>query len=255
MRPTIVGIIVFACTFGGVLLGMWLQKTLPGHHLDTESKDAVKVGIGLIAMMTALVLGLITASAKNSYDDVNSGVKKTAVDILVFDRLLARYGSETAEIRKDFQRMLGARIDTIWPQGSSKPANLDPTVSGAGTEAEGLEGAIRALKPRDDSQRALQSRALDMTEVLLQARWLVLAAIQPSVPVPFLVILLFWLTITFASFGLFAPRNAMVLTVFFVCALSVSLAVFLVLEMDSPFDGLLKVSAEPMRYAYAHLNQ
>jgi hypothetical protein len=94
-----------------------------------------------------------------------------------------------------------------------------------------------------------------MTEALLQARWLVVAAIQSSVPVPFLVILMFWLTIIFASFGVFAPRNATVLTVLFVCALSVSLAVFLVLEMDAPFDGLLKVSADPLRYAYAHLNQ
>ena len=255
MSPTIVGIIVFACTFGGVLLGMWLQKTLPGHHLDAESKDSVKVGIGLIATMTALVLGLVISSAKSSYDDVNSGVKKAAVDVLALDRVLARYGSETEEIRKGLQRMLLARIDMIWPQGSSKPANLDLTASGAGTEAERLAGAIRALKPRDDSQRALQSRALDMTEVLLQARWLVVAATQPSVPVPFLVILLLWLTIIFASFGVFAPRNALVLTVLFVCALSVSLAVFLVLEMDSPFDGLLKVSADPLRYAYTHLNQ
>ena len=255
MNPTIVGIIVFACTFGGVLLGMWLQKTLPGHHLDAESKDTVKVGIGLVATMTALILGLVTASAKNSYDAADSGVKKGAVDVLALDRVLARYGSETEEIRKSLQRILGARIDIIWPQGSSKPANLDPTASGEGAEAERLAHTIRALKPRDDFQRALQSRALDMTEALLQTRWLVVAATQPSVPVPFLVILLFWLTITFASFGVFAPRNAMVLTVLFVCALSVSLAVFLVLEMDSPFSGLLKVSADPLRYAYTHLNQ
>ncbi len=255
MNPTIVGIIVFACTFGGFLLGMWLQKTLPGHHLDAESKDTVKVGIGLIATMTALVLGLVTASAKSSYDDVNSAVKKSAVDVLTLDRVLARYGSETEEIRKGLQRFLGARIDMVWPQGSSKPANLDPIRSGTGTEAEKLVGAIRALKPRDDSQRALQSRALDMAEALLQARWVVLATIGTSVPVPFLAILLFWLTITFASFGVFAPRNATVLTVLFVCALSVSLAVFLVLEMDAPFDGLLKISADPLRYAYTHLNQ
>ncbi len=127
--------------------------------------------------------------------------------------------------------------------------------SGTGAEAEGLVGAIRALRPRDDSQRALQSRALDMTEELLQARWLVHAATEPSVPVPFLMILLFWLTIIFASFGVFAPRNATVLTVLFVCGLSVSLAVFLVLEMDTPFDGLLKVSADPLRYAVSHLTK
>ena len=215
----------------------------------------MKVGIGLIAMMTALVLGLVTASAKSSYDDVDSAVKKAAVDVLALDRVLARYGSETEEIRKGLQRAIGARIDMIWPQDSSKPANLDPMRLGAGTEVERLAGAIRGLKPRDDSQRALQSRALDMAEALLQVRWLVLAATEPSVPVPFLVILLLWLTITFATWGVFAPRNAMVLAVLSVCALSVSLAIFLVLEMDSPFDGLLKVSAEPLRYAYAHLNQ
>ena len=255
MNPTIVGITVFALTFGGALLGMWLRTLLSEHHLSAESKDTVKVGIGLIATMTALVLGFVIASAKGSFDAMDSAVKKSAIDVLALDRTLARYGSETSEIRKGLQRALGARIEMIWPQDSSKPAKLDPTASGAGAAAETLAGAIRALKPRDDSQRALQSRALDLAEALLQARWLVLAATEPSVPVPFLAILLFWLTFIFASFGVFAPRNAMVLTVLFVCALSVSLAVFLVLEMDAPFDGLLKVSADPLRYAYAHLNQ
>ncbi|HBZ56439.1 MAG TPA: hypothetical protein DEO88_13620 [Syntrophobacteraceae bacterium] len=255
MNPTIVGIIVFTCTFGGALLGMWLSTTLPEHHLDAESRDTVKVGIGLIATMTALVLGLVTASAKNSFDAMDSAVKKTAIDVLTLDRVLARYGPDTGEIRKGLQRGVGARIDMIWPQTSSKPTNLDPVRSGAVMETEGLADVIRALKPLDDSQRALQSRALDLTETLLQARWLILAGTESSVPVPFLVILLFWLTITFASFGLFAPRNATVLAVLFVCALSVASAVFLVLEMDTPFDGLLKVSADPVRYAYAHLNQ
>jgi hypothetical protein len=255
MSPTIVGMIVFTCTFGGALLGMRLRSTLPKHHLDAESRDTVKVGIGLIATMTALVLGLVTASAKGSYDAVDSAVRKTASDILTLDRVLARYGSETGEIRKGLQHAIGARMDMIWPQGSSKPPNLDPIRSAAGAEAERLPDVIRTLKPHDDSQQALQSRALDLTEVLLQARWIVLAGTETSVPLPFLVILLFWLTITFASFGLFAPRNATVLTVLFVCALSVSSAVFLILEMDTPFDGLLKVSADAMRYAVAHLNQ
>jgi hypothetical protein len=126
--------------------------------------------------------------------------------------------------------------------------------SGAGSGAERIVEAIRGLKPRDDAQRALQSRALDLSETLLQARWLVLAGIEKSVPVPFVVILLFWLMIIFTSFGLFAPRNATVLVVLFVCALSVTSAVFLIIEMDVPFEGLLRVSADPWRYAYAHLN-
>jgi hypothetical protein len=255
MNPTIIGIIVFTCTFGGTLLGMGLRKILPGHHLSDDSKDTVKVGIGLIATMTALVLGIVTASAKSSYDAVDSAVKKSAIDILTLDRYLARYGSETGDIRKGLQRAIGARIDMIWPHGASKRADLDPMGSGVASRAEGLTDAIRALKPRDDSQRALQSRALDLAEQLLQERWLVLAGTETSVPLPFLVILLFWLTITFASFGLFAPRNTTVLLVLFVCALSVASAVFLILEMDAPFEGLVKVSADPLRYAYAHLNQ
>jgi hypothetical protein len=251
MNPTIVGMIVFACTFGAALLGMRLRTTLPEHQLDAESRDTVKVGIGLIATMTALVLGLVTASAKSSFDEVSTTVKQFATQILTLDRTLARYGSETGEIRKGLQRAVGARIDMIWPQ-DSKPASLDPMrVPGV----EGLAAAIRGLKPHDDSQRALQARALDLAEALLQARWLVLAGTGASVPMPFLAVLLFWLTITFASFGLFAPRNAMVVTVLFVCALSVGSAVFLVLEMDGPFDGLLKVSADPLRSALGHMNQ
>jgi hypothetical protein len=255
MHPTVIGVIVFACTFGGALLGIWLRGALPEHHLSADSKDTVKVGIGLIATMTALVLGLVTASAKNSFDAVDTAVKQTAIDVLALDRVLARYGPETGEIRTGLKHAVGARIEMVWPHGSSKPANLDPIRSGSGAEAEGLAGAIHGLHPSDDSQRALQSRALDLTEALLQARWLVLASTETSIPVPFLAILLFWLTITFASFGLFAPRNATVLAVLFVCAVSVGSAVFLVLEMDAPFDGLLKVSADPLRYAYAHLNQ
>jgi hypothetical protein len=204
--------------------------------------------------MTALVLGLVTASAKSSFDDVNKSMKQGAVDILTLDRLLARYGPETGEIRKGLKQAVKARIEMIWPQGSSKPADLDPIRSGAGETAERLANAIRNLKPRDDFQRALQSRAADLTETLLQARWVVITGTESSVPAPFLAILLFWLTITFASFGLFAPRNATVIMVLLVCALSVSSAVFLVLEMDGPFDGLIKVSDEPWRYAYAHLN-
>jgi hypothetical protein len=255
MNPVLVGIIVFTCTFAGALLGMWLCTALPERHLDAESRDTVKVGVGLIATMTALILGLVTASAKSSFDAVDTTVKQTAIQILAIDRALAHYGSETREIRKDFQHAIGARVAMIWPQGPFGPVSLGPIRAGEVSGAEGIAHAIRGLKPRDDFQRGLQSRALDLTERLGQARWLVIASTGTSVPAPFLAILLFWLTITFTSFGLLAPRNIVVVTVLCFCALSVGSAVFLVLEMDGPFDGLLKVSGDPMHYAYAHLNQ
>lgn len=253
MNPTLVGTIVFACTLGGVLLGMLLRTILPEQHLSNESRDTVRLGAGLIATMTALVLGLVTASAKSSFDTMSATVKTSAVDFLTLDRLLARYGTETREIRGTLQGMLANRVDMIWPEGSSRSTVVDPL--GTAATAEGIADRVRGLTPRDDSQRALQSHALALIESVLRARWIVFAGGGSSVPLPFLVVLLFWLTLTFASFGLFAPRNATVITVLFVCALSVGGAVFLIAEMDGPFDGMLKVSAEPLRYTIEHLNQ
>ena len=252
MNPTIAGLIVFACTFAGALFGFRLQERAK-HHLDANSRDAIKNGIGLVATMTALILGLITASAKSSFDEVSLAVETGARDILTLDRLLARYGPETSELRADFKDAVARRIDMVWPQGSSETVQLDP--SRLASETEGLAARIRALTPRDDSQRWLQARAAETAEGLLEARWLAFAGSEPSVPGLFLVVILFWLTITFASYGLLATRNATVVTVLFVCAVSVGSALFLILEMDGPFHGLLTVSGDPLRYAHAHLNQ
>lgn len=253
MNPTAIGVLTFALTFGGVLLGMWLRAVLPAHHLADESRDTIKVGIGLIATMTALVLGLVTASAKSAFDEVNAAVKQGAAEVLAIDRILARYGPETAPMRQTLKLAVGARIDMLWPPASAGHADVDPLRSGAATTAERLADELRGLKPRDEFQRALQARALDLAETLLQSRWAVLAGSAGAVPLPFLAVLLFWLAITFTSFGLFAPRNFTVLAVLFVCAASMGSALFLVLEMHGPFDGVLRASPDALRYAYARL--
>ena len=252
MNPTLVGTIVFACTFGGALLGFWFQARRR-QQIDLESSETIRAAIGVVATMTALILGLVTASAKSSFDEVTVAVESSARDILTLDRLLARYGPETSAIRAAFKDALARRIDMVWPQGSSRPAQLDPST--LSSDAEGLAGQIRALTPRDDSQRWLQARAGEVAEEMLEARWLASAYSQASVSGLFLVILLFWLTITFVSYGLVAARNSTVVTVLFLCAVSVGSALFLILEMDEPFGGLLKVSADPLLFAHAHLNQ
>jgi hypothetical protein len=250
--PTVAAVVVFACTLAAALGGLGLRKALPAHHLDDESRETMKLGIGLIATMTALILGLVTASAKSSFDAIDTAVRTTAVDILTLDRLLARYGPETAEIRGALQRVVGQRIAMLWPDGPV--AQLDPSTA-TGAEIEAVADGIRRLSPTEEGRRSLQSRALDLAESLLKTRWMASASGATSVPPLFLLILVFWLAITFAAFGVFAPRNATVIAVFLACALSVSSAVFLILEMDGPFDGLLTVSADPLRYAHARLNR
>ena len=251
MNPAVVGAIVFACTFGGALFGFWLQKRRK-HDLDLESSETIRQSIGVVATMTALILGLVTASAKSSFDEVTFAVETSARDILTLDRLFARYGPETSELRADLKDAVARRVAMIWPQGSSRPAQLDP--SKLSPDAEGFAERIRALTPRDESQQWLQARARESAEKILEARWLASAYSGASVSGLFLVVLLFWLTITFVSYGLVAARNSTVVIVLFFCAVSAGSALFLILEMDGPFVGMLKVSADPMHFALAHLN-
>jgi hypothetical protein len=246
---------VLVCVSGGALLGMLLRATLPGHHLSQDSKDGVKLGVGLIATMAALVIGLLIASAKGSFDTVNTELKQGGANIILLDRVLARYGPETAGIRDLIRRSLASRLDMVWPEDSSRAEQLQNLERGPSV-VESFEDKIRELAPQNDAQRALQARALQISGDLAQARWLVFGQIgESSIPLPFLVVLVAWLTVIFASFGLFAPPNATVIAVLLLCALSVSGAIFLILEMDSPFGGLMKVSSAPLRYALSHLGQ
>ncbi len=253
MNPTIIGAVVVLCTFGGAMLGLWLRGRLPGDHITDATKDTVKLGVGLVATMTALVLGLVTASAKNSFDAVDTAIKHTAVDILTLDRVLARYGPETKEIRAAMKQSLGRKIEQTWPRERGTQPQLDPSESVSSMEV--LLDGVRKLTPRDDEQRRLQAKAGDLSETLLATRWLAVADGTTSIPAVFLAILVLWLSIIFASFGLFAPRNATVVAVLFLCSMSVGSAVFLVLEMDRPLHGLIKVSPDPLRNAYDRLNR
>ncbi|MFN7309268.1 MAG: hypothetical protein ACK5S1_00495 [bacterium] len=247
--------IAFLCAFGGTLAGMALRRAMPAGHFDADSRDTIKVGIGLVATMTALVLGLVTASAKNTFDGATANVQQVAVDVLVLDRTLARYGPQARELRAALTNAVAARVEAIWPSGAARSAAANPAQSIVGATAESVAQAIHALAPADDAQRSLQARAADQAETLLKARWLVLDATEATIPAPFIATLLAWLAAIFASFGLFAPRNATVIAALFICALSVASALFLVLEMETPFGGLLQVSDQPLRYALTRLGR
>ena len=254
MFPISIGLIVFICTFGGAVAGMRLRLALPDEHLEDRSKSTINASIGLVATMTALVLGLVTASAKSSYDSVDSGVKHTASQIVILDRTLARLGPETRDIRVRLKELVAARVDAIWPEDSPRaPGN--PIVANDPAFPEHIANDIRTLAVTNDVQRALQARAVDLVEQILDTRWIVLTSTDTPVPTAFIVIMMFWLSVTFASFGLFAPRNRVVIAALFVSAMSVSCAILLVLELGSPFDGIVKVSGEPMRHALSLLNR
>lgn len=251
MSPLAIGSIACACIFVGALLGMFLRGVVPDNNLSQESKDVVRLGMGLIATMSALVLGLLTASAKTAFDTQNTEVKQAAAQILLLDRTLAHYGPETQEAREAVRRVVAFRLETTWPEESARASRLDtPETTPV---VEDIEGRILRLEPQSDSQRWLRNRALQIATDLQQTRWLLFGGAAETVPFPFLVALIFWVTLIFASFGLYAPANATVVAVLFLAALSVATSIFLVLEMSGPFDGVIKISGTPLRYALSHL--
>ena len=249
MSATVISCIVFGCVFGGALLGMFLRASLPEHHLSTDSKDFVKLGTGLIATMAALVLGLLIASAKNSYDTQRNELTQVSASIIVLDRLMSNYGPETKEARDLLRRSVVHTLDEMWPEQRSQAAQLEPGVS-----SDALHDKIYRLSPHNEDQRLLKSQALTITLNLRQTRWLEVEQRRgSSIPKGVLAVLIFWLAIIFVSFGLFAPPNSTVLAVLFVCVLSVSGAIFLILELDRPFEGLIRIPSAPLRDALLHL--
>jgi hypothetical protein len=243
--------VVFACVFGGGLVGIFLRTALPERYLNADTKEVVKLAIGLIATMSALVLGLLINSAKSSYDTHRIGLARMSANIGLLDRILSHYGPESQEARNGLRQSVVRILEQTWPTNGSQTVQLEPTITGG----EALYDQIQALSPRNEAQRVLQAKALSIAFDIGQTRWLMFQQTGGSVPIPFLAILAFWLTVLFLSFSLFAPPNATLVTTLLAGALSVSGAIFLILQLDRPFEGLIQISSDPLRSALAHLGQ
>ena len=245
MSALVISLIAFAVVFGGALLGMYVRNALSDDHLREDVKDVVRLSTGLIGTIAALVLGLLIASAKTSYDARDTQIKQITANIILLDRLLEQYGPDAHNLRVALRNAVPPMIDRIWNEDDRGKAT--PFVATA--EAQAFVDKVQELKPDNESKRVLQARVLSAAADLAQARLALFAQAHDSIPMPFLAILIFWLTIIFASFGLFVRPNPIVVVTFFVGTLSVAGAIFLILEMDQPFAGLLRISSEPLRHA------
>jgi hypothetical protein len=229
------------------MLGMFLRSALPQDHLSDDSKDVMKLGMALVATMSALVLGLLITSAKSSYDDQNAELRDVSVKVVLLDRALAHYGPETKEMRDMLRAALTRALDRLW----SSDRGFTPDRSAEDI----LFDKIQKLSPEDDSQRALKSEALSLTRDVARIRWLQYEEVNRSIPGPVLVVLISWLTTLFIGFGLLARPNGTVITSLSISALSVSSAIFLILELFSPYTGVIKVSSVPFRAALMQLGK
>jgi Protein of unknown function (DUF4239) len=240
-----VSLIIFLCTFAAAISGMVIAKKLPKDHLNEASRDVIKLVMGLIATMAALVLGLLIASANSSYQTQSGELQQTAANFFELDSILAHYGPEASESRQRLRDAVAAAADRLWPKGGVSPHRPGQMLKLA--EAAAFYESIANLSPRTDAQRFIQNRALATSASLRQMRALMLEQMASSIPWPFLAVLIFWISMLFLGFGLFARMNATVIAAFMIGALSVSSSIFLILEMNQPYRGLMRLSDAPLR--------
>ncbi len=234
-NQVLVSLIVFACVYGGALLGFAVR--IPLYQRDPDSRDVLKAATGLVGTMAALVLGLLVASAKDSYEHQKDELVRICANVSLLDRALAHFGPEGAATRQRLRSTVEAGFLQLWKSGPEAPS----------AESETLYDAIDRLPVGNEQQRTLKSMAIELATELGKTRWLMHAQNASAISTPLLVVVVFWLSILFVSFGVYAKPSATGYIALFVCALSVAAAVFLILEMDRPFDGLIRISDEPLR--------
>ena len=251
MNSTVIAVLVFVFVFGGALAGVAVR--VPAHHQDAETKDVVKLVMGLVATIAALVLSLLIASAHSSYDIQESEVQQLGAQLVQLDQVFAHYGSETNDARAQLRRMVTVELARLWPDADATrvavhaPQNYIP--------AEDLFDTVARLTPQSENQRSAQARALQLMTTMGTTIRLLHQQAGGSLSWPFFVVLVFWLVVLFAGFGLYARRNATVITALFVGALTVAGAIFLILEMNRPYSGLMEISSAPIRDALAPIGR
>jgi hypothetical protein len=250
MNSVAISLIVFVALFGGALLGMHLRTILPANQLSADSKGTMNVGLGLIGTMSALVLGLLVAAAADAYSTQKTELTQISGKFVLLDRLLAHYGPETSEARALMRARVAGLLDQMWPKNSIN-SPLPP--SATGTEA--VYDEIQELSPQNDVQRSIKGQALGVALDIANTRWLMFAQSSFQVQKTLLSVVAFWFAVVFAGFGLQGPRNLTVTLVFFFCALSVAVAILLILDLYNPYRGLIQVPSEPLRYAVEQLGK
>jgi hypothetical protein len=251
MASTTISLIVFGFIFGGSLFGLYLGAVLPEKQLNADSRGLLKLGMGLMGTMTGLVLGLQLGSAVSAFDAQQNDLTQISAKLILLDGALSHYGPETKPARALLRRSAIEKLELIWPKGRAKPSQWRPT----SLESDEMYYIIQALTPTSEAQRTAKAQALGLLLDAGQTRWLMFEQQANSASLPLLMVLTSWLTVMFISLGIFAPRTTMAITTLFVCAISVSGAIFLILELHAPLGGLIRIPSDPLRNAILYLGQ
>jgi Kef-type K+ transport system membrane component KefB len=251
MSSTVIGVISFVAILGAVLAGVLVARRLPRHHLNAETQSAVTVSVAVIGTLSAVVLGLMITAANRSFSARSDEVRELSLELVRMERNLARYGPEAEGARAKLRTWAEAKTRQLFPTAAQERPSSLATIA----LLEQVQDAILALTPKNEKQTYLRTLCLRLSSTLIQARWSLETHAGHSIPVPFLVLLIFWLAIVFASFGLFARDNPTTFVVLFLCALAVSGGIVLIEELDNPQSGLIHIPSDSMRKALIEIRR
>ena len=245
MSHIIIGLLSFAAIFGGAVIGLFVRRRLPGHHLNTETQSAVTVSVAVIGTLSALVLGLMISAANRSFSARSDDVRELSVQLVRIDRNLRRYGPEADDSRLALHAWAKAKTQQLFPEKGQER----PSIQGTIIMLESVQDEILDLEPKNPRQTYLRTLCLTLTSTIIQLRWSLETLTGHSIPVPFLILLVFWLSIVFTSFGLFAPPNPTTIVMLLLCSVAVSGGIYFIEELDNPSSGLIQISPGAMRKA------
>ena len=252
MNTYLTALIVFGCLVGAVLLGRTLRRLLPEDHLTADSRDTIKLAMGLVATMTALVLGLLVSSAKGSYDTERSEVILMASKVDVPRPSAGRLRTRSCwRAGASFATRSRKRFGKCGPEKCAARHTWLPTCKQVMLRTVPLQASFTTQR----HAVSIKSQATTLAVDVAQIRSLLVAQSVPSISKPMLIILVSWLVVIFLGFSVLAPPNATTIFALMVSALAVSGAIFLILELDEPFGGLIGISSEPMLNALHQLAQ
>ncbi|MBV8186641.1 MAG: DUF4239 domain-containing protein [Alphaproteobacteria bacterium] len=236
--------ISFACLLAGAWIGMTVRRILPEHHLSPASTDVIKLATNLLATLVALVLSLLVSSANAFYGMIENEYRGALANIVRFDQYLQAYGPETHDLRRQVRQAILGSFREHWPHDDFGPE--DAAVVASVNPVIDLQKRILDLDATTPSQKWFQAQALQRLNEAARIRQLTSGVESTrSMPVPIVIALLAAATAIFVSFSLLVKPNPTVITALATVAVAVSGALFLIVELNTPFSGVMQLSSEP----------
>jgi len=251
MSPETFALVIGLVIFAGGAFGLILQRVLPETFTTSGPRDMIGAVVGLLTLLSALVMGLLIWTAYGVYAGQNLAIQTLAAKVLQYDLALADYGPEAKDLRLQARHALAGTIEEVWNADENDREFAAHNFAAAIQSLRNRGEALDNLTPATDQQKQALAAAKAMDDSIGQSRLQMSFALTSAVSYPLILIVAGWATILFCGFGLMSKGHAMSLVCVFVGAVAVASAVYLILDLSSPYSGLFRASPEPLEQVLA----